>query len=159
MSSFVFLLFVSLLSCLHDYRNLCPPEDACRPYHLQSRISPSRAYKCDIYNCPLYRLPASTAPKIRSLGLYTCDTPLSVLTRTGFYTSKLSLRCSHTPGESDAILGPDWMLACGAALCDDDFESVDPPNPVVMLLPPEIIMYSGFSKNFFRFDCTRFHYL
>ena len=82
----------------------------------------------------VYRL--QLLPKFDCFSLYTCDTLLSVPTRTGFYTSKLSLQCSHTPGESEVILSSDWMSACSAALCDDALGLVDPPNPVVTLLPP-----------------------
>ena len=42
----------------------------------------------------------------------------------GFYTSRLSLRCSHTT-ESNVILVSDWMSSCGVALSDDVSELAD----------------------------------
>ena len=66
-------------------------------------------------------------------GLHACDVSLSVPTSGGFYTSSLSLQCSHTT-ESDVILGFDWMSSCGVALSDDRCEPVDPSHVVVMSL-------------------------
>jgi hypothetical protein len=93
-------------------------------------VEPTTATSTILFST-VYRLQLLVLPKFDRFGLYTCDTSLSVPTRTGFYTSKLFLRCSHTPGESDITLGSDRMSACGAILCDGGFEFVDPLNPVV----------------------------
>ena len=81
-----------------------------------------------------YRL--ELLPLFDRSGLYTCNTSLSVPTNNGFYTSKVTLQCSHTPGECDIILGSDWTSACGATLCTDGSGLVDPPHPAVTSLPP-----------------------
>ena len=46
-------------------------------------------------------------------GRYACNTSLSVPTASGFYTSRMSLRCCHAQGDSDIVLGPDWVSASG----------------------------------------------
>ena len=82
----------------------------------------------------VYRL--QLIPIFDRFGLLLCDTPLSVPTANGFYTSKLSLRCCHNSGESDIVLGSDWISACGAVLCNDGSELADPPRPTIASLPP-----------------------
>ena len=74
-------------------------------------------------------------PIFDRFGLYTCNISLSVPTNNGFYTSKLSLQCSHTPGESDIILGSDWMSTCSVVLCDGGFILADPSRPAITSLP------------------------
>jgi len=81
----------------------------------------------NINNYPIRSLPTLT-PLLDQLGLYTCNISLSVPTSNGFCTSKLPLQCSHTPGESDIILGSEWMSTCGATLCNDGSGLVDPPH-------------------------------
>jgi hypothetical protein len=76
-------------------------------------------------------------PPFDCFGRYVCDIPLSTPTRGGFYTSRLSLGCSHTPGDTDITLGSDWIAACSAAFCDDTAELTieDPGASVVASLP------------------------
>ncbi|KAF9648364.1 hypothetical protein BDM02DRAFT_2301750 [Thelephora ganbajun] len=80
-----------------------------------------------------YRL--QLLPLFDHFGRYRCDFPLSVPTRSGFYTSEVSLECSHTPGDAGVILGPDWISACSAAPCDDWSELEGPTLSIVSSLP------------------------
>jgi len=73
-------------------------------------------------------------PLLDRYGHYTCETHLSVPTDNGFYTSWASLRCCHA-GESDIVLGLDWVSASGAILRDNGPGLLDPPQSSITLLP------------------------
>jgi len=74
-------------------------------------------------------------PLFNRFGRYVCDIPLSIPTRGGFYTSKVSLECSHEPGDAEVILGPDWFSACSPALCGNGSDLEDPAPATVSSLP------------------------
>lgn len=68
-------------------------------------------------------------------GCSVCEASLSVPTRSGFYTSKISLECSHKLESAEIVLGPDWMTACSVILHDDGAELEDPVATVLASLP------------------------
>ena len=70
-----------------------PVSVAVEPTTMRSTIVLSTVYRLQLL------------PKFDRFDLYTRDTSMSIPTRTGFYTSRLSLRCSRTPGETNVILG------------------------------------------------------
>jgi len=74
-------------------------------------------------------------PLFDRFGRYTCEIPLSVPTRNGFYTSKVSLECSHVPRDVEVILGSDWISDSSAAFCDDGSGLEDPALSVASCLP------------------------
>ena len=74
-------------------------------------------------------------PEFDRYGRYTCDPSLSVPTNNGFYTSRTPLLCSHVSGESDIVLGSDWVSASGSMLCADGSGLTDPPQSVIASLP------------------------
>ena len=67
-------------------------------------------------NTPLSTIALSSAHRLELLplfnrfGRYACDITLSVPTRGGFYTSNVSLGCSHAPGGAEITLGLDWIF-------------------------------------------------
>jgi len=81
----------------------------------------------------VYRL--GLLPKLDRFGRNTCDTTLSIPTSSGFYTSQTPLRCSHTPGENDIVLGSDWISATGSVFCDNGPGLLDPSQSVIASLP------------------------
>ena len=74
-------------------------------------------------------------PLFNRFGHYVCDIPLSIPTRSGFYTSKISLECSHEPGTAEIILGLDWCSACTPVLCNNGTELEDPAPAITSCLP------------------------
>jgi len=68
-------------------------------------------------------------------GRYTCDITLSVPTRGGCYTSKISLECSHELKNTEIILGSDWISSCSAVPCNDGSGLEDPTLSVMGSLP------------------------
>ena len=81
----------------------------------------------------VYRL--GLIPTFDRFGRYACDVPLSVPTRSGFYTSRIPLKCHHASEESDIVLGSDWLFASGAVSSDDGFGLLDPPQSIIASLP------------------------
>ena len=81
----------------------------------------------------VYRL--NLIPTFDRFGRYTCDAPLSVPTSNGFYTFRMPLKCHHVPGESDIVLGSDWLFTSGAVFCDDGFGLLDPLQSIIASLP------------------------
>ena len=132
----------------HTRQSYCPPF----PYQSQSSLQLQYLR----LSCTVYWL--QLLSKFNHFGLYTCDTSFSVPTKIGFYTSKPSLQCSHTPGENDVILGSDQMFTCGAAPCNDSLNWWTHRIPWSRCSHPKCTV--AFPKNFFCFDCTTmFHYL
>lgn len=74
-------------------------------------------------------------PLLDRFGHYFCEIPLSVPTRSGFFTSNLSLECSHPSSDANVTLGSDWLSVCSAAFNDDGTELEDPPQSVISSLP------------------------
>ena len=74
-------------------------------------------------------------PLFDHFSCYMCDSPLSIPTTNSFYTSRTPLRCVHVPGESDIILGSDWMSATGATLYNGGSGILNPLQSVIALLP------------------------
>ena len=74
-------------------------------------------------------------PLFNRSGHYTCEVFLSIPTIDGFYTSRTYLRCCHVSGNIEIVLGSDWVVACGAALCDDGSRLLDPSQSAVASLP------------------------
>ena len=72
----------------------------------------------------VYRL--QLLPLFDRFGRYACDVCFSVPTSGGFYTSKISLECSHVTGDAEITLGSDWMTGCSATFCKDGAELEDP---------------------------------
>ncbi|KAF9786787.1 hypothetical protein BJ322DRAFT_1217792 [Thelephora terrestris] len=89
----------------------------------QSTITLSSVYQLDLL------------PLFDRFGRYTCEIPLSVPTRNGSYTSKVSLECSYVPRDAEVILGSDWISNSSAAFCDDGSGLEDPPMSVTLSLP------------------------
>ena len=75
------------------------------------------------------------SPLFDRFGPYTCDDTLLVPTSNGFYTPRTPLRDVHAPGESDIILGSDWVSATGATFCSGDPGILDPSQSVIASLP------------------------
>ena len=80
----------------------------------------------------VYRL--GLLPLFDRFGYYICDT-LSIPTSNGFYTSRMSLRCCRAPGESDIVLGSDWVSVNGAVFCHDGSGLLDPSQSTITSLP------------------------
>ena len=78
-----------------------------------------------------YRL--QLLPILGHHGHYICDICLSVPTRSGFYTFKISLECVHSLGGAEVTLGSDWVAACSPTLCSDGLE--DPVPTVISSFP------------------------
>jgi len=74
-------------------------------------------------------------PLFDRYGRYACSAPLSIPTTNGFYTCRTSLRCCHAPGESDIVLGSDWIFASGATLCNAGSGLLDPAHSAITSLP------------------------
>jgi len=74
-------------------------------------------------------------PLLNPSGHSVCDTSLSVPTRSGFYTCKIALECSHMHENTEVVLGSDWISACSATLCDDGVKLEDPTEALVASLP------------------------
>ena len=73
--------------------------------------------------------------KFDHFGRYICNPLLSVLTSGGFYTSRTSLRCSHASGDSDIILGSDWISVTNSVFCSDGSGLLDPSQSAIASLP------------------------
>ena len=80
-----------------------------------------------------YRLQLS--PLFNRFGRYVCDIPLSIPTRSGFFTSNISLECSHAQTDAEITLGSDRISACSVMPCDDGSGLEDPAISVVSSLP------------------------
>ena len=81
----------------------------------------------------VYRL--GLLAKFDRFGRYICDPLLSVPTTSGFYTLRTSLRCSHASGDSDIILGSDWISATNSVFCSDGSGLLDPSQSAIASLP------------------------
>jgi hypothetical protein len=81
----------------------------------------------------LYRL--QLLPIFDRYGRYVCEIPVCVPTRGGFYTSNLSLQCSHATGNADITLGSDWISTSSAVFCDDGLGLEDPAQSIISSLP------------------------
>ena len=81
----------------------------------------------------VYRL--KLLPVFNCFGHYICEIPLSVPTRSGFYTSNISLECSYASGDAEVILGTNWISACSITFCDDGSGLEDPAMSVISCLP------------------------
>jgi hypothetical protein len=68
-------------------------------------------------------------------GCYGCEIPLSVPTRSGFCTSKISLQCSHAPRDADVAHGSDWISICSVTFCGDESGLNDLNLSVISSLP------------------------
>ena len=80
-----------------------------------------------------YRL--QLLPLFDRFGRYACDVTLSVPTRSGSYTSRVSLECLHESNDTEIVLGPDWMSACSVTPCSDGPGLEDPTPAIVGSLP------------------------
>ena len=108
-----------------------------------------------VHDCVSHRLPTSTLPLFDRLGRSTCDGLLSILTGNGFCNSRIPL-CTHTPGESNIILGSDWVFAIGTTFCNGGSGILNPSQSVVASLPEghhwspdggETTLYHGVAPN------------
>jgi len=93
------------------------------PNIFQSTIALSSVYRLNIL------------PFFNRFGRLDCNAPLSVPTRSGFYTSNVSLTCFYTPRDVEIVLGSEWLTACSAVLCDDGSRLEDPTPSVISSLP------------------------
>ena len=108
---------------LPGFTGSSPVSVSVEPDVSRSTLALSSAYKLQLL------------PLFDRFGRYACDIPISIPTRGGFYTSKVSLECSHEPRDAEVILGLDWITACSAVLCDDGSGLEDPALSIISSLP------------------------
>lgn len=93
------------------------------PNASQSTITLGSAYQLQIH------------PLFDRFGRLIGEIPLSVPTRCGFYTSKISLECLHASRDVEVILGSDWISVCSVTFCEDGSGLEDPSMSVISSLP------------------------
>ena len=128
---------------LHDpLSRKCPHHQRCKVIKLFPQFADASTVSVDIQPtattstialATVYRL--GLLPDFDRYGRYTCDSSVSVPTKNGFYTSRTHLRCSHVSGESDIVLGSDWVSASGSMFYADGSRLFDPPESVIASLP------------------------